>query len=82
MSPRGGSTPRQTDWLTVSCNVTLALTLTDSELVRELEDSSTRELQMKGASQWGQGTLDTEVDDATLLEAATKQHSEDRDWEH
>jgi hypothetical protein len=28
MSPRGGSTPRQTDWLTVSCNVTLTLTLT------------------------------------------------------
>jgi hypothetical protein len=28
MSPRRGSTPRQTDWLTVSCNVTLTLTLT------------------------------------------------------
>jgi hypothetical protein len=29
MSPRGGSTPRQTDWLTVSCNVTLTLTVTE-----------------------------------------------------
>jgi hypothetical protein len=28
MSPGRGSTPRQTDWLTVSCNVTLTLTLT------------------------------------------------------
>jgi hypothetical protein len=28
MSPRVGSTSRQTDWLTVSCNVTLTLTLT------------------------------------------------------
>jgi hypothetical protein len=26
MSPRRGSTPRHTDWLTVSCNVTLTLT--------------------------------------------------------
>jgi hypothetical protein len=29
MSPRRGSTPRQTDWLTVSRKVTLTLTLTD-----------------------------------------------------
>jgi hypothetical protein len=28
MSPRRGSTPRRTDWLTVSCKVTLTLTLT------------------------------------------------------
>jgi hypothetical protein len=28
MSPRWGSIPRLTDWLTVSCNVTLTLTLT------------------------------------------------------
>jgi hypothetical protein len=28
-SPRLGSTPRPTDWLTVSCNVTLTLTLGD-----------------------------------------------------
>jgi hypothetical protein len=29
MSPRRGSTPRQADWLAVSCNVTLTLTLTE-----------------------------------------------------
>jgi hypothetical protein len=40
--------------------------------------SSVRELQRKGASQRGQGPLDTEAEDATLLEAATKQRSEDR----
>jgi hypothetical protein len=37
MSPRRGSTPRRTDWLTVSCNLTLTLTLTkwvSSEAVR------------------------------------------------
>jgi hypothetical protein len=32
-SPRLGSTPRHTDWLTVSCNV--SLTLTDSDWERE-----------------------------------------------
>jgi hypothetical protein len=35
--------------------------------------SSFRELQMKGASQRGQEPLDTEVEDATLLEATTRQ---------
>jgi hypothetical protein len=80
MSPRGGSTPRQTDWLTVSCNVTLTLTLTVSSLV--LEDISARELQLKGARQRGQEPLVTEAEDATPLEAATKRRTEDRDWEH
>jgi hypothetical protein len=39
-------------------------------------------VQLKSASQWGQKLLDTEEKDATLLEAATKQHTEDHDWEH
>jgi hypothetical protein len=30
MSPRRASTPRQRDWLTVSGNVTLTLTLSDA----------------------------------------------------
>jgi hypothetical protein len=34
---------------------------------------------MKGASQGRQEPLDTEAEDATPLEAATKQRSEDRD---
>jgi hypothetical protein len=41
-----------------------------------------RELQLKGASQRGQEPLDTEAEDTTLLEAVTKQLSEDRDKEH
>jgi hypothetical protein len=49
--------------------------------VWQLEVSSSRELQLKGASQWGQEPLDTEAKDAALLEAATKQRSEDCDWE-
>jgi hypothetical protein len=41
-----------------------------------------RELQLKGVSQRVQEPLDTEAEDATPLEAATKEHNEDRDWEH
>jgi hypothetical protein len=41
--------------------------------------SSARELQRKGASQREQEPLDKEAEEATLLEAATKQRSEDRD---
>jgi formamidopyrimidine-DNA glycosylase len=41
--------------------------------------SSARGLQKKGASQRGQEPLDKEAEDATLLEAATKQRSEDCD---
>jgi hypothetical protein len=37
--------------------------------------SSDRELQLKGNSQRGQESLDTEAEDATLLGAATKQRS-------
>jgi hypothetical protein len=37
---------------------------------------------MESASQRGQGPLDTEAEDATPLKAATKQRSEDSDWEH
>jgi hypothetical protein len=44
--------------------------------------SSARELQLKGASQREQEPLDTEAEDATPLEAVTKQRSEDRDGEH
>jgi hypothetical protein len=44
--------------------------------------SSARQLQLKGASQRGQEPLDTEAEDATLLEAATKQRSENRDRKH
>jgi hypothetical protein len=44
--------------------------------------SSARELQPKDASQRGQEPLDTEAEDAIPLEAATKQRSEDRGWEH
>jgi hypothetical protein len=39
-------------------------------------------MQMKGSSQRGQEQLDTEAEDATPLEAATKQRSEDCEWEH
>jgi hypothetical protein len=34
---------------------------------------SARELQLKGAGQRGQVSLDTEAEDSTLMEAATKQ---------
>jgi hypothetical protein len=44
--------------------------------------SPAEELQRKGASQRGQEPLDMEAKDATLLEATTKQHSEDCDREH
>jgi hypothetical protein len=44
--------------------------------------SSTRELQLKGASQRGQEPLDTEAEDAPPLEATKKQRTEGRDWEH
>jgi hypothetical protein len=44
--------------------------------------STAQELQLNGASQWRQEPLDTESEDATLLEAATKQRSEDRDGGH
>jgi hypothetical protein len=37
---------------------------------------------LKGASQRGRELLDTETEDAALLEAATKQHSEESDGEH
>jgi hypothetical protein len=40
------------------------------------------ELKRKGASQREQEPLDTEAEYATPLEAATKQRSEDCDWEH
>jgi hypothetical protein len=43
-----------------------------------LSVNSNREVQRKGASQRGQKPLDTETEDATSLEAATKQ----RDCEH
>jgi hypothetical protein len=36
----------------------------------------------KGASQREQQPLDMQAEEATLLEAATKERSEDRDWEH
>jgi hypothetical protein len=41
--------------------------------------SSVREPHLKAASQRGQEPLDTEAEDATLLEAATKQRSGGRD---
>jgi hypothetical protein len=41
--------------------------------------SSAWELQLKGASQRGQEPFDTEADDATPLEAAIRQRSEDSD---
>jgi hypothetical protein len=44
--------------------------------------SSDQELQLKGTSQRGQEPLDTESEDATPLEAATKQGSEGSDEEH
>jgi hypothetical protein len=40
--------------------------------------SSARELQLKGVGQGGQEPLDTEAEDATPFEAATKRSSEDR----
>jgi hypothetical protein len=40
---------------------------------------SVRELQLKGASQRGLEPLDMEAEDATLLEATTKQRSGGRD---
>jgi hypothetical protein len=44
--------------------------------------SSARELQLRGTSQRGQKPLNMEAEDATLLEAATKQRSEDRNGAH
>jgi hypothetical protein len=44
--------------------------------------STAWELQLKGAGQRGQEPLDTEVKDATLLKAVTKQCSEDHDRGH
>jgi hypothetical protein len=44
--------------------------------------NTARELQLKGASQWGQEPLDREAKDITLLKAAIKQCSEDCDGEH
>jgi hypothetical protein len=44
--------------------------------------SSSRELQRNVANQRKQEPLDTEAENAALLEAATKQRSEDRNWEH
>jgi hypothetical protein len=44
--------------------------------------NSAGELQLKGACQRGQEQLDMEAEDATLLEAATKQRSENHEWEH
>jgi hypothetical protein len=41
--------------------------------------SRAQKLQVKSASQGGQVALDMEAEDAALLEAATKQRSEDRD---
>jgi hypothetical protein len=64
-----------TDWLSVAMRLWLVR-------VRHFEASLSRELQRKGASQQGQEPLDTETEDPTLLEAATKQRSEDRDWEY
>jgi hypothetical protein len=78
MSPRWGSTPRLTDLLTVSRNVTLTV----NQFASWKPVNSTRELQLKGVSQWGKEPLDTEAEDATPLEAATKQRSEGRNWEH
>jgi hypothetical protein len=50
--------------------------------VRQLEVSSAPELRLKDAGQRGQESLDMETEDATPLEATTKQRSEDRDREH
>jgi hypothetical protein len=38
-----------------------------------MEDIARRQLQLKRTSQGGQEPLDTEVDDATLLQTATRQ---------
>jgi hypothetical protein len=40
--------------------------------------SSARELKLKGVTQREQEPLDTEAEDAALLEAAIKQRNEDR----
>jgi hypothetical protein len=69
---------RRADW-TVGRNITLTLTC---EFASWKPVSPARELQLAGASQRGQEPLDTEAGDATPLEAATKQRTEDRDWEH
>jgi hypothetical protein len=74
--------PRQTGRLTVGRNITLTLTLTTSEFVSRKPVSLARELQLKGANHWGREPLGTETEVAKLLEAATKQRSEDRDGEH
>jgi hypothetical protein len=52
------------------------------KLVWQLKGSSAWELQVKGYSQRGQEPLDMEAEDTTPLEASTKQHTEDWDWEH
>jgi hypothetical protein len=44
--------------------------------------STARELQLKGDSQRGQVSLNNKAENATPLEAATKQRSEDGNGEH
>jgi hypothetical protein len=44
--------------------------------------STDREVQLKGASQRGQETPDTEAENVKRLEASTKQCSEHREGEH
>jgi hypothetical protein len=44
--------------------------------------NSAREVHLKGASKRGQEPLHTEAEDATSLEAVTKQRNEDRDGGH
>jgi hypothetical protein len=53
-----------------------------SEVISWKPVSSARKLQLKDASQREQEPMDTETEDATPLEAATKQGREDSDEEH
>jgi hypothetical protein len=63
MSTRRGSTPRQTDWLTVSRNLILALTLTEQALqmtgVEAGSNTSTVILRVVGSDETG--SLKTET---------------------
>jgi hypothetical protein len=63
----------------MTLTLTLTLTLTVGKFGSWKPVGTARELQLKGASHCGQEPLETEAEDATLLEAATKLRNEDRD---
>jgi hypothetical protein len=82
MSPRRGSTSRQTDWLTVSCNVTLTLTLTLKignwvrgskwAVNRELSSASEAEKMALWLQMWSVNQRATDAEESPLLRFVTR----------